>query len=117
MQMTEIVVTIVVTTIASSGLWTFLSGQLANRGATRQLLKGIAHDRIVTLGIQYIRRGWISRYEYDTFIHTLYDPYIKIGGNGLCKNVMGQVDQLMIKDIAFDKILEVIDDEQKSSNE
>lgn len=49
------------------------------------MLIGLAHDRIVYLGMLYIERGCITQEEYE-----------KLGGNGSAKRIMQEVDKLPI---------------------
>ena len=57
------------------------------------MLIGLAHDRILSLGMQYLERGdWITRDEYENLHDYLYVPYEKMGGNGSAHRVMLEVD-------------------------
>jgi hypothetical protein len=46
--------------------------------------------------MQYIERGWITQDEYDTLCE-LYEPYVKLGGNGSGTKIMKEVEKLPIK--------------------
>jgi hypothetical protein len=61
-----------------------------------QMLIGLAHDRIIYLGMVYIERGYITQDEYENLYEYLYKPYKKLGGNGSAKRIMTEVDQLAI---------------------
>ena len=61
-----------------------------------QMLIGLAHDRIIYLGMVYIERGYITQDEYENLYEYLYKPYEKLGGNGSVKRIMTEVDQLAI---------------------
>ena len=61
-----------------------------------QMLVGLAHDRILFLGMSYIERGSITRDEYENLYEYLYRPYQKMGGNGSAKRVMQEVNKLPI---------------------
>ena len=97
------VVTILCAVLASSGFWAFLQKR-AERKATEnkqtnietQMLIGLAHDRIVYLGMSYIERGWFSQDEYEYLYDYLYKPYEKLGGNGSAKRIMTEVNKLPI---------------------
>lgn len=52
---------------------------------------GLAHDRIVSLGMTYINRGYITKDEYQYLMKYFYIPYSKFGGNGLADKVVEQV--------------------------
>ena len=83
--------------IASSGLWAYLQSRDARKDATVQLLLGLAHDRIIYLGMSYIDRGWITKDEYEDLIKYLYEPYQTFGGNGLAEKIMNEVQTLPIQ--------------------
>lgn len=91
----QIALTIFASVMASSGLWAFLGNRLDKRSAERDLIVGIGHIELVFFGLQYIERGWITKDEYET-MKELYDPYIKLGGNGSGKKIMAEVEKLPI---------------------
>lgn len=93
----EIVVTIFVTALSSTGLWTFIQKVMDKKDGKTQMLKGLGHDRIISLGMQYIERGYITQDEYENLKLYLYEPYVKIGGNGSAERIMKEVDRLPIK--------------------
>lgn len=92
----QMVVTIVCAVIASSGFWTFIQRKNENKDVKSQMLIGLAHDRIIFLGMKYIERGWISQDEYENLHDYLYKPYEKLGGNGSAQKVMIEVNKLPI---------------------
>lgn len=92
----QIIVTIFTSVLASSGLWAFLNTRFDKKDAEREILIGIGHIEIVFFGMQYIERGWITQDEYDTLCE-LYEPYIKLGGNGSGTKIMKEVEKLPIK--------------------
>lgn len=71
--------------------------RMDKKDAKTELLIGIAHDRIVFLGMSYINRGWITQDEYENLYTYLYQPYLKNGGNGSAQRVMKEVDRLPIR--------------------
>lgn len=93
----QIIITIVTSILASSGLWAFLGKRLERNNAERELLVGIGYIELVFFGMQYIERGWITRDEYET-LQGLYKPYVKLGGNGSGTKIMNEVEQLPIKE-------------------
>ena len=93
----EIVVVIITSMIASSGMWAFLSQRLIKRDVKTEMLVGLAHDRIMFLGMSYIERGFITQDEYENLYEYLYKPYEKLGGNGSAKRVMTEVNKLPIR--------------------
>lgn len=90
----QMVATIVCSVVASSGFWAYIQKKNENKDAKSQMLIGLAHDRIMQLGVQYIERGWITSDEYENLYEYLYKPYEKMGGNGSAKRVMSEVNKL-----------------------
>ena len=97
MSTSQIILTIVTALLASSGLWAFLGKKLERNNSERELLVGIGHIELVFFGMQYIERGWITRDEYDT-MQDLYEPYVKLGGNGSGTKIMKELEKLPIRD-------------------
>lgn len=93
----QMIVTIICSVLASSGLWAFISKRIDNRDAKTELLLGIAHDRIMFLGKSYIERGYITYDEYDNLYKYLYQPYLKNRGNGSAEKIMNKVEKLPIR--------------------
>ena len=93
----EMVVTIVCSVVASSGFWTFFQSRKDKKDRRTELLIGLAHDRIIYLGMSYIDRGYITQDEYENLYDYLYHPYSRNGGNGSAERVMKEVDKLPIK--------------------
>ncbi len=79
---------------ASSGFWAYIIKKNDLKGATGNLLLGLARSQIVQLGMMYLERGWVSKDEYDDFVKYLYEPYIRFGGNGLAERIMRDVANL-----------------------
>ena len=97
----QMIVTIVCSVLASSGFWAFIR-KLTDRNDVRsEMLVGLAHDRIIGLGMQYIERGWITNDEYENLHDYLYKPYKKMGGNGSAKRIMTEVNKLPIHDATY----------------
>ena len=61
------------------------------------MLVGLAHDRIIHLGMVYIERGCITQDEYENLQVYLYEPYEEMGGNGSARRVMEEVRKLPIR--------------------
>lgn len=95
-ELTQIVITIVSSVLASSAFWAFVTKRLDKKDVRNKMLVGLAHDRIMYLGMIYIERGWITQDEYENLHDYLYVPYEKMGGNGSAKRVMEEVDKLPI---------------------
>lgn len=73
------------------------------------MLIGLAHDRIIYLGLKYIERGWITKDEYENLIDYLYVPYDKLGGNGSAQRIINEVKKLPIKVISLEERGELYD--------
>lgn len=93
----ETIIVLITAMLASSGMWAFLSKKLDKRDVQTEMLIGLAHDRIMFLGMSYIERGYITQDEYENLDKYLYKPYEKLGGNGSAKHVMAEVNKLPIK--------------------
>lgn len=100
----QLVITVVGSVLASSGFWAFVQKRRDDNDAERQLLIGLAHDRIMYLGGKYLERGWCTQDEYENLKVYLYKPYNASGGNGsaerLMKDVDGRVEVLTIHEAA-----------------
>ena len=93
----QIAVPLAVAVLTSSGLWALVSKRADKNNAERKMLVGLAHDRIIRLGMVYVTRGYITQDEYENLNDYLYQPYEKMGGNGSAKRVMEEVRKLPIK--------------------
>lgn len=91
------VIPVVIAFIASSGFWLYLTGRREKKSLQTELLLGLAHDRIVRLGLYYIDRGWITEDEHENLNLYLYKPYEKLGGNGTARRIMLEVDKLPMR--------------------
>ena len=92
----------IIAVFASTGLWSFIS-MLVQRYMERKsdyamMMRGLGHDRICYLGECYIKRGCITRDEYENLVDYLYIPYKRLGGNGTAEKVINEVKQLPLKD-------------------
>lgn len=85
---------LVAAVLTSSGLWAVVARRADKGDAQRKMLVGLAHDRIVHLGMVYVDRGYITQDEYENLNDYLYAPYEKMGGNGSAKRVMEEVRRL-----------------------
>lgn len=90
-------VEIIIAVIASSGFWAIIQKIIDRKDVKTQMLVGLAHDRITSLGMKYIERGYITQAEFENLDKYLYKPYSKMGGNGSAKQIMERVKQLPFK--------------------
>lgn len=92
----EVLGAVVAALLASGGYWNYKINKNNHKTAESKMLMGLAHDRIVELGMKYIERGTITRDEYENLYDYLYLPYKELGGNGSAERVMDAVKQLRI---------------------
>lgn len=94
--------TIVIAIFASTGFWAFVTVVYQNKtkkdNAEAQILKGLGHDRICCLGESYIKRGYITKDEYENLHDYLYLPYKKLGGNGTAEKIVKDVSNLPLRE-------------------
>ena len=93
----EILITAVCSIAASTGFWAYLQKKFDCNTATHAMLIGLAHDRIMYLGMHYIERGYITSDEYENLNNYLYEPYKKLGGNGSADRIMNEIKTLPIR--------------------
>lgn len=91
------IITVLCAVIASSGFWAFIQKRYEKKDIRSRMLLGLAHDRIIYLGMKYVEQGWISHDDYENIHDYLYLPYKEMGGNGSAERIMREVDKLPIK--------------------
>lgn len=94
-------ITIICAVIASSGFWLWIQKKMESKDAKTRMLIGLAHDRIIQLGMEYINRGYITNDEYENLIDYLYKPYEEMGGNGTAKRIIEEVKKLEIRHVTI----------------
>lgn len=92
----QMALTIIGSLIASTGFWTYILKRETSKSKESEMLIGLGHDRIISLGMNYIERGNISADEYENLYQYLYIPYKELGGNGSAERVMSEVRKLPI---------------------
>lgn len=90
------IIAVVSAAAASSGFWAYIQRRHDKKDAKTELLVGLAHDIIISKGMVYIERGWITQEEYENLNDYIYQPYKKNGGNGSAERVMNEVNRLPI---------------------
>lgn len=93
----QMAITAVVAAFGSAPFWAWMASRNKAQSAMVRLLLGLAYDKIATLGMHYIERGWITRDEYEEFRKYLADPYQEFGGNGVAEQIVRQVSELPLK--------------------
>lgn len=96
MDANGIVITILCALLASTGFWAFITKVVDKKSAKNKMLLGLGHDRIMYLGMQYVKHGQITQSEYENLYKYLYEPYKSMGGNGSVNRLMREVDKLKI---------------------
>lgn len=91
-----LLVTVLGTVLASSGFWLYMTNRREKKDVKTEVLIGLAHDRIIYLGLKYLKIGSISQDEFENLHDYLYMPYLKMGGNGCAKKIMEDVKKLPI---------------------
>lgn len=85
----------------SGGFWVYLRSKYEKRDKRREallaLLMGLAHDKIIYLGIKYIEKGWVDKDEYDDLIKYFWEPYSSLGGDGSTERIVNLVKLLPLK--------------------
>lgn len=64
-----------------------------NMDLQSEALMAIAQDRIVFLGEEFLKQGWINVADHASLIR-MADAYKALGGNGIVKDIMDEVDKL-----------------------
>lgn len=90
---------------ASSGIWTFIQKRTQVNDAHTRLLMGLAYDKIITIGMAYIQRGWVSKDEYEEYLKYLVEPYKDMGGNGVAERIATEVGSLPFRTVTFAEIV------------
>lgn len=98
MKLVEMIITVLCAVLASSGFWAVIQKISDRKDVKSSVLIGLGHDRIVYLGKQYIKRGYITMDEYENLNDYLYKPYKELGGNGSAAKIMEEVNKLEIRE-------------------
>lgn len=95
--MSDIIISLLCGVLTSSGLWALILRFIDRRTNQAKMILGLGHDKIIYLGKEYIKRGWITADEYENLHDYLYIPYKNMGGNGSAERIMEEVKKLPIK--------------------
>lgn len=106
-QVVQVMVTALATFLAASGgFWVYLRKRSQEKDAGSKLLLGLAHYKIVELGLAYITKGFVTKDEYDDLVRYFWDPYVELGGNGSAERIMRLVQRLPLT-LQSSKIAEI----------
>lgn len=97
----EMLVAVIIAVFGSGGFWALVQYIIETRNKKRnaetKALMALLHDRVYSLCREYLDRGSCTTDEYVNLLY-LYDPYVKMGGNGTAKRLKEAVDKLEIND-------------------
>ena len=113
MDTTQMIITIVTSMMASSGMWAVVLAVYQRRAdkkadekkkdsAERKMLMALAHDRIYYLCGQFLAeqaagiRDHVDTDEYHN-LQILYDSYANLGGNGTCRRLFTEVSKIPVQ--------------------
>ena len=92
----EIIIAIITSIFASSGLWAFISAKSNKQSSLEEGVKALLHDRIYSECEKQLQQDFIRRDDYEN-LQYLYKPYRALGGNGTCERLMNEIDKIPIK--------------------
>ena len=95
----QTMLTIIGSVVASSGFWALIQKKIEKKDVKTVMLVGLAHDRIIYLGMSYIERGWLTCDEFENLDKYLFTPYANMGGNGSAVRIMNEVKKLPIHNV------------------
>lgn len=79
--------------LGGSGLWAWVKAKADHNTNADKLLLSVSRNQLITLGREYIERGYITMDEYEEY-EAEYKIYSTLGGNGLARRIFKQVDNL-----------------------
>lgn len=98
-------ITAVSCVIGSSGMWAYFTKKTGSHTARDRLMMGLAYEKIVTLGVSYIQRGYVSKDEYEEYLKYFVEPYKAMGGNGVAERIATEVASLPFRTVKFSEIV------------
>lgn len=84
---------LITTILSGPGIWVWAKTRTTRNKSEDKLLLHLAKNQLVTMGREYLKRGYITMDEYEEY-EAEYQVYSVLGGNGLARRVFEQVDQL-----------------------
>lgn len=94
---TEIMVTIVASVLASSGLWQFIMYKSQYKNTQTQAILALLHNEIYAISEKAINEGHISTDDFDN-LTCLYEPYRALKGNGTGEALYNKCKSLIEKE-------------------
>lgn len=92
----ELLITIIVAIMGSSGVWGYISHRSNRKDGTSNMIKGLAQHMIIAEGKRLIAQGYVTTDEYRNLHKGLFKPYVQLGGNGLAEKILKEVEKLPI---------------------
>ena len=92
----ELIITVVISVLGSSGLWAFLLNRSTAKSASERMILGLAHAEIFRQCEAFLRRGGITKEELEDLDKYLFKPYKELGGNGTAESMVEQCHKLRI---------------------
>lgn len=90
----ELIVTIIVAIIGSGGFWSFLTARREKKSALTAMVLGLGFSQLLQECQKYMDRGYIYPEELDSLTKYLYEPYKKLGGDGVAEKIYNSVMKL-----------------------
>ncbi len=92
-KLAEMANPLVTTVLSGPGIWAWAKTRTTRNQSEDKLLLQVAKNQLVTLGREYLKRGYITMDEYEEY-EAEYQVYSSLGGNGLARRIFEQVDNL-----------------------
>lgn len=92
--MKDIAIVILTTLLSSAGFWALATKLIDKKSAKSKMILGLGHKAIMDEADRYIKRGNITRSEYEDLYKYLYKPYKDMGGNGTVERIMLEINKL-----------------------
>lgn len=102
-EILQAIITVLCSVIASSSFWLFIEKKSNKKDLSSKMLIGLAHERIVSLGMEYIKKGvifmsnkvydvlkWIAMYLLPA-LGTLYFALASIWGLPYGEQIVGTI--------------------------
>lgn len=84
---------LITTVLSGPGIWAWAKTRSQRNDSEDMLLLHVAKNQLVSIGREYLKRGYITMDEYAEY-EAEYRVYSALGGNGLARRVFKQVDDL-----------------------
>ena len=93
-QMMYTIIVSVTSIMASSGFWMWAMSKQTKTSCSEKMLIGLGHAKITSLGLAAIKKGYITKAEFELLDEYLYKPYKGLGGDGSAERIMNVVRTL-----------------------